>query len=117
MTRTTLCSLAALVALSFAPQAQPSDGTPTMLRLRSGAIQWGEVLEHTTKRATRAPTNQVGLAHSFVTAVNKDTFTVQPGGMSELVEVDRTKVKRSRGAGVLIPGPLKDVQRCGLVKL
>lgn len=47
MTRTTLCSLAALVALSFAPQAQPSDGTPTMLRLRSGAIQWGEVLEHT----------------------------------------------------------------------
>ena len=47
MKRTTLCSLAALAALSLAPHAEASDGTPTMLRLRSGAIQWGEVLEHT----------------------------------------------------------------------
>jgi tetratricopeptide (TPR) repeat protein len=48
MNKTPLCSLAVLAALCLAPQAEPSlDGTPTMLRLRSGAIQWGEVLEHT----------------------------------------------------------------------
>ena len=48
MNRTPLCSLAVFTALCLAPQAEPSlDGTPTMLRLRSGAIQWGEVLEHT----------------------------------------------------------------------
>ena len=79
-------------------------------------VDLGEVLEHTTKGAIPpASTNQAGLGYSFVTAVNKDTFTVQPGGMRELVEVDRTKVKRCRGAGVLIPGPLKEAQRCGLV--
>lgn len=48
MKRTPLCSLAVFAALCLAPQAGPSlDGSPTMLRLRSGAIQWGEVLEHT----------------------------------------------------------------------
>lgn len=47
-----------------------------------------------------------------MTAVNEDSFTVQPAGMLEVVEVDWTEVKRCRGAGVLIPGPVKQVQRC-----
>jgi len=48
MKRPLLFSLVALAAFTLAPQAQPAlDGTSTMLRLRSGAIQWGEVLEHT----------------------------------------------------------------------
>jgi len=38
-------SVAALLIASTVRSAE--DGVPTMLRLRSGAIQWGEVLEHT----------------------------------------------------------------------
>merc|ERR1719443_818206 len=37
---------------------------------------------------------------------------VQPAGQSEPVEVERSALKRSRGAGVVVPGPLKLVQRC-----
>ena len=50
MNRSAMRSLAALSVVAFlvAPTVRSAeDGTPTMLRLRSGAIQWGEVLEHT----------------------------------------------------------------------
>jgi len=51
MNRPSMRSLAALSVAAFliVPTVRSAeDGTPTMLRLRSGAIQWGEVLEHTS---------------------------------------------------------------------
>jgi len=39
-----------LIAIFAAPSVRSNEGgAPTMLRLRSGAIQWGEVLEHTSE--------------------------------------------------------------------
>ena len=45
------------------------------------------------------------LEHSFITAVVDGSFELQVSGLLERIEVDRAQVRRSRGAGVLIPGP------------
>ena len=55
---------------------------------------------------------QMPRQHSFVTALKRNTLVVQPAGMSEMVEVQLSSVKRCRGAGVLVPGPLKLDKRC-----
>ena len=47
-----------------------------------------------------------------MTALKRNALVVQPAGMSEMVEVQLSSVKRCRGAGVLVPGLLKLDQRC-----
>ena len=45
------------------------------------------------------------LEHSFITAVADGSVELQVSGLLERIEVDQAQVRRSRGAGVLIPGP------------
>jgi hypothetical protein len=63
----------------------------------------GEILEHRTRAHSK---------HSFVTKVESALIEVQPSGKLERMEVNLSAVHRCRGAGVLIPGPLKREQRC-----
>jgi hypothetical protein len=70
----------------------------------------GQVVEH--PGAAKA---EKTLKHSFVTrtdALDRAKVEVQPSGELERIQVPRASLQRSRGAGVLIPGPLKLEQRC-----
>ena len=78
----------------------------------SDVVSVGEVLEHASTVNARGSANQVGFDYCFVIAFTETTVLVQPAGQSEPVEVERSALKRCRGAGVVVPGPLKLVQRC-----
>ena len=45
-------------------------------------------------------------------SVSHDHVVVQPAGMREATQIDVTDCRRSRGAGVFVPGPQKLMQRC-----
>jgi hypothetical protein len=52
---------------------------------------------------------------SFVTRIDVDkggTVEVQPSGTDERISVSKSSLRQCRGAGVLVPGPLKLEQRC-----
>jgi hypothetical protein len=69
----------------------------------------GQVLENA------AANSETKLEHSYITridAVSSDQIEVQLSGMSDRIPVPRGVLKESRGAGVLVPGPLKREQRC-----
>ena len=50
--------------------------------------------------------------HVFVTGMERDVIEVQASGKFDRQVVDPANLRASRGAGVLIPGPLKREQRC-----
>ena len=50
--------------------------------------------------------------HVFVTGMERDVIEVQASGKLDRQVVDPANLRASRGAGVLIPGPLKREQRC-----
>lgn len=57
----------------------------------------------------RMGVRQAPLEHSVVIGVSKDSVQVLAAG---IMTVDVTEVRRCRGAAVLVPGPIKDMQRC-----
>jgi hypothetical protein len=88
-------------------------GTARATAVRDSAdVALGEILEYKAQVNTRATTGLVPLQHCFVTALKRNTLVVQAAGKSEMDEAEFTLVKRCRGAGVFVPGPLKLEQRC-----
>jgi hypothetical protein len=77
--------------------------------LRSAdVVSVGEILVHRTHRqakGTYCVVSDVGQAHS-------EQVEVMLSGMSESKLVDVTELRRIRGAPVLVPGPMKLMQRC-----
>ena len=69
---------------------------------------YAEILEHRTHRqakGTYCVVSDVGQAHS-------EQVEVMLSGVSESKFVDVTELRRIRGAPVLVPGPMKLMQRC-----
>ena len=56
--------------------------------------------------------SSVPTSAGFVLSVSHDSVVVQPAGMREATRIDVTDCRRSRGAGVFLPGPPKRMQRC-----
>jgi hypothetical protein len=64
-------------------------------------------------RALRARTlRQAATQHVFVTGLESDVIEVQVSGKFDRQAIEPAKLRASRGAGVLIPGPFKREQRC-----
>ena len=77
-----------------------------MVSRKDGVMFLGEIVGHELALHDRAYRDAQGLLeHGFITAVVDGSVELQVSGMSERMEVDRAQVRRSRGAGVLIPGP------------
>jgi hypothetical protein len=71
----------------------------------------GSQLQEKGKKTRKSHSGKTNM--SFITRIDKaDTVEVQPSGGDERMEVKKKSLRQSRGAGVLVPGPLKLEQRC-----
>merc|ERR1719506_3045972 len=84
-------------------------------RVTSAEVSAMEVKERAAAkvRALRARIlRKAATQHVFVTGMERDVIEVQASGKLDRQVVDPANLRASRGAGVLIPGPLKREQRC-----
>jgi hypothetical protein len=107
---------ASRATMEQSPERLAWTAKPRKEEVKDEALFLGEIVVKPMAQIGRAPggkeVNEVELAHSFITAVAPLTVEVQTSGFGEAIEMERAQVRRSRGAGILIPGPLKLPRRC-----
>jgi hypothetical protein len=75
-------------------------------------LSLGEILQTGASESTPVSTPRDTSNHVFITRLMDESVEVQLSGNPKKVDMNPAALHRCRGAGVLIPGPLKKEQRC-----